>query len=134
MRFRESRNELLPLPVLRERVGVRAPHLKSHIPNPKERPSPFPLPAYRERVPGPRPACALLVVGLLVALTGCGSAPVGRSVVTELSTNATADDLDFWHTLQNRPVTTNDDACHGLLLYLDCADPSTSYEARLGAL
>jgi hypothetical protein len=57
---------------------------------------------------------------------------VATPVVSELKQNA--DDLDFWHTLSNRAIATNDDAFHGLLLYLDGTDPSTSYEQRVNTL
>jgi hypothetical protein len=42
--------------------------------------------------------------------------------------------LDFWHELANRPVTCNDDAFHGLILYLDQTDPSADYSARVQTL
>jgi len=42
--------------------------------------------------------------------------------------------MEFWHQLADRPVTSNDDAFHGLLLYLDTSDPGTDYASRVQAL
>src|SRR5262245_49096632 len=75
-----------------------------------------------------------LLTSMLALLSGCGSAPVGQPVVAELKSNPQASDLDFWHTLSSRPVTTNDDAFHGLLLYLDGADNSPDYASRVSTL
>ena len=75
-----------------------------------------------------------LALVFLVVCSGCGSAPVGKSVVTELSSNTDATELDFWHNLSSRSITTNEDAFHGLLLYLDGADGSTDFSARVATL
>ena len=39
--------------------------------------------------------------------------------------------IDFWHELADEPVTTNDDAFHGLLLYVDGKDDSADYAGRV---
>src|SRR5262245_17757426 len=75
-----------------------------------------------------------LLTSMIALLSGCGSAPVGTPVVTELKSNPQASDLDFWHTLSSRPVTANDDAFHGLLLYIDGADSSPDYASRVATL
>ena len=51
-----------------------------------------------------------------------------------MSSKPDASELEFWHTLETRRLTTNDDAFHGVLLYIDGDDPTTSYEARVGVL
>ncbi len=76
----------------------------------------------------------VVIMFAILFLNGCGSAPVGRSVVAELSSNPKTSELDFWHTLSSRPITTNDDAFHGVLLYLDGADPSLDYATRVNML
>ena len=43
-------------------------------------------------------------------------------------------ELEFWHGLTTRPVVCNDDAFHGLLLFLDEKDPNLDYGARLKQL
>lgn len=42
--------------------------------------------------------------------------------------------LEFWHRLNALPMTSHDDAFHGLLLYVDGADPSADYAGRVAAL
>jgi hypothetical protein len=81
-----------------------------------------------------RSSAACLLACMLLVLSGCGSAPVGKSVVTELASDSNATDLDFWHTLSTRPVATNDDAFHGLLIYLDGTDTSSEYATRIATL
>src|SRR6476661_6996242 len=70
-------------------------------------------------------AAAIALLALTVA--GCASVPAGKSVVSEISAKPNASDVEFWHTLQDRPLATNDDAFHGLLIYLDGSDSSTDY-------
>ena len=66
-----------------------------------------------------------------VSLTGCE-----RSLVkTELPVNYSADDVDaemnFWHGLTDQPVTSNDEALHGLILLSEGTDPNKSYDERI---
>lgn len=42
--------------------------------------------------------------------------------------------IDFWHELNARPVTSYDEAFHGLLLLIDGEDDSAGYEARVEKL
>ena len=42
--------------------------------------------------------------------------------------------LEFWHTLAERRVTSNDEAFHGLLLDLDSKDEAADYGGRVSAL
>jgi hypothetical protein len=75
---------------------------------------------------------ALLILMCLIA--GCESAHVAQP----LTTTTGGDDLDaqmeFWHQLAARPVTCNDEAFHGFLLYLDQSDPNADYGARVSEL
>ncbi len=57
-------------------------------------------------------------------------APVAR----ELGGSDPGKQIEFWHTLADRPVTSNDDALHGLLLFLDGQDDSADYAARVEAM
>src|SRR5687768_16466103 len=65
--------------------------------------------------------CALALV-LSLALVGCQSAKVERTVTADHGGVEPDAQLDFWHTLADQPVTSNDDAFHGLLLFLDGTD------------
>jgi len=75
----------------------------------------------------------VLVVGMAV-IGGCKSAQVARPLTAELAGNSATDQLSFWHTLAERPVTSNDEAFHGLLLYLDGKDEAGAYGGRVEAL
>ncbi len=71
---------------------------------------------------------------LLVALSGCQEAHVPESVVAKYPADDAGAQLDFWHALAERPLTSNDDAFHGMLLYLDSKDASKNYSDRVTAL
>jgi hypothetical protein len=70
----------------------------------------------------------------VVLLAGCQTARVANPLTTELAGNDPQQQLDFWHTLATRPVTSNDEAFHGLLLYTDGEDPAASYGERVTTL
>jgi len=73
--------------------------------------------------------CAIISLAL-----GCQTASVRNSVTTKFSGNDTDAQLGFWHELADRPVTDNDDAFHGLLLYADNHDDCTRYDQRVAAM
>src|SRR5215203_3335327 len=74
-------------------------------------------------------ACALFACGCHLAPTH-----VPDSLTQELAGNDPDAQLEFWHTLASKPLTTNDDAFHGLLLYMDSQDPAENYEGRVANL
>jgi hypothetical protein len=76
----------------------------------------------------------LLAAVAVILLTGCQAARVDRPLTAELGDSDEETQLEFWHTLAQQPVTSNDDAFHGLLLFLDGADPGPDYAARRAAL
>jgi len=77
----------------------------------------------------------LIVAGLLIAISfGCRSTQSGNAVSVELAGSDMDAQLNFWHTMADQPVTSNDQAFHGLLLYVDNKDDSTDYTARVEAL
>jgi hypothetical protein len=65
---------------------------------------------------------------------GCQTARVDRPLTAELGASDEDTQLEFWHSLAQQPVTSNDDAFHGLLLFLDGTDPATDYAGRVAAL
>ena len=65
---------------------------------------------------------------------GCQTARVGRPLTLDHGGNDDFEQLEFWHGLAQRPVTSNDDAFHGLLLFLDGNDPADDYAGRVAAL
>jgi hypothetical protein len=72
---------------------------------------------------------------LLVALiAGCQAARVSDPLTRTVGGNDPDDQMEFWHQLETRPLTSNDEAFHGLLLYLDSADAGPDYAHRVAAL
>ena len=71
---------------------------------------------------------------LLILAAGCHSAKVAQPLTAKLGGNDADSQLEFWHTLATRPVTSNDEAFHGLLLYTDGQDPAKDYDARVRTL
>ena len=76
---------------------------------------------------------ALLPVVVLF-LAGCQTARVDRPITLDHGSNDDFEQLEFWHSLAGRPVTSNDDAFHGLLLFLDGSDPASDYPGRVDEL
>jgi hypothetical protein len=79
-------------------------------------------------------ATLLLVSISLPLLCGCQAAHVPDSAVAAFPGDDAAAQLDFWHDLAERKLTSNDDAFHGLLLYMDSTDPSANYDRRVATL
>ena len=77
---------------------------------------------------------AAIAFVILLALSGCQSAHVAEPLATTLGGNDADTQMEFWHQLADRPVTSNDDAFHGLLLYLNSADPANDYASRVQTL
>jgi hypothetical protein len=71
---------------------------------------------------------------MLVLAGGCQSARVARPLTLDHGGNDDFEQLEFWHALAERPVTSNDDAFHGLLLFLDGNDPASDYSGRVSTL
>src|SRR2546421_6017626 len=74
------------------------------------------------------------LVMLLCVLAGCQAARVPQPLTRSITGDDADAQLEFWHQLEQQPITCNDDAFHGLLLYLDQSDPNTDYDARVSAL
>lgn len=77
----------------------------------------------------------LILLALAAAcFTGCNRAQVANPLPADMLGPDPEKQLDFWHTLAERPVTSNNEAFHGLLLYVDQKDDSPSYEQRVSTL
>ena len=73
----------------------------------------------------------MCVIWFALMLGGCSAATVDRSLTDSLSGNEPAAQMEFWHTLSEQRITSNDDALHGVLLFADGQDPVGDYEARV---
>ena len=76
----------------------------------------------------------LLILAALLAVGGCAAPRVKEPMVETLKKDDPDTQMEFWHTLGDRPMTSNDDAFHGLLLYLDGKDSYANYDARVEEL
>src|SRR5205809_3367233 len=72
-------------------------------------------------------------LGLLL-LTGCHQAHVAQALPKEVMANDADAQIEFWHRLTDEPICSNDEAFHGLLLYLDNQDTASDYESRVAFL
>ncbi len=76
----------------------------------------------------------LILIVLIGLIAGCQTAKVAQPLTGRLAGNDPEQQLEFWHTLATRPVTSNDEAFHGLLLYADGRDPANDYAGRVEVL
>ncbi len=77
---------------------------------------------------------SLLTLPFMGILVGCQNAQVGHPLTEKLSGNDLDSQMEFWHSLAERHVTSNDEAFHGLLLYVDGKDDSADYAQRVATL
>jgi hypothetical protein len=76
----------------------------------------------------------LLPSALCLLVLGCSTAKVAEPLTANLSGSDPDAQMEFWHTLATRNLTSNDEAFHGLLLFLDSEDPAKDYNARVDLL
>ena len=77
----------------------------------------------------------MLVLGLaMLAAVGCETTHRASPLITEYDQANAEAELDFWHGLAQQPITTNNDAFHGLIELAHEQDPAGSYEERVGWL
>ncbi len=67
-------------------------------------------------------------------LVGCKQTTVAEPLTQELAGNEPEAQMAFWHTLGERGLASNDEAFHGVLLYLDGESEAMSYEQRVAIL
>lgn len=75
---------------------------------------------------------------VVLALTICGchasSTRVSESLTSRLPGSDPDAQMEFWHALNDKPLISNDDAFHGLLLFADGKDDATDYADRVANL
>jgi len=77
----------------------------------------------------------VLVATSSLFLAGCQATKVpGPLLTVEHGGNTVDEQMTFWHELNSRPMTSNDEAFHGLLLLIDGEDGAADYEARVANL
>jgi hypothetical protein len=76
----------------------------------------------------------IVIFTLLCFVSGCHTAQVAEPLTQKLGGSDADTQMEFWHQLADRPVTCNDEAFHGLLLYLDGKDDNADYAARVASM
>ncbi len=76
----------------------------------------------------------VLVAATGLMLMGCRHTTVPDPVTTKFGGSTPDQQMDFWHELADRKLTSNDEAFHGILLYLDGQAPDGGYDARVKTL
>ena len=74
---------------------------------------------------------SLMVLAAAWWLVGCHSAEVANPLTEKLAGNSPEDQLEFWHTLASRSITSNDEAFHGLILFIEGQDDAADYAGRV---
>lgn len=73
----------------------------------------------------------LMIAAMFIATVGCSATQVTDSPIV---VDHAADDVDaemaYWHGLTDRPTVSNNEALHGLILFINQADPAGDYEGR----
>ncbi len=76
----------------------------------------------------------LLLLTTLAMMSACGLGDRTRVEEPAAAAWPTQEDtLDFWDHLESQPVTTNDDALHGLLLFAGHTPEAATWDERLAA-
>lgn len=82
--------------------------------------------------PGMTSIASMLAATITItALLGCQSAPVAEPLTGKHGGNEAETQLEFWHQLATRPLTSNDDAFHGLILFMNGQDDTQDYAGRV---
>jgi hypothetical protein len=68
---------------------------------------------------------------LAVVVGGCATAHVANPLTGSLAASTPEVQGEFWYQLAKRPLASNDEAFHALLLYQDGQDPDPTYAARV---
>jgi hypothetical protein len=73
---------------------------------------------------------------LLLALIGAGGchSATGKTVPAALAGNDPGAQIEFWHSLNDQTVASNDEVFHGILLFTDGKDDSKDYAGRVATL
>src|SRR4051812_47991110 len=77
---------------------------------------------------------SIIALAIACLLAGCTHVPVNDSVLPRMAGNDAEAQLDYWHTVATKNLISNDEAFHGLILYLDQKDDSATYDQRVSLL
>ncbi len=72
--------------------------------------------------------CGLLVTA---AMAGCQRTQVDSPLLTDYPVEDEAARMAYWHGLAERPLVSNDEALHGLIVLIRGDDPTRNFEQRV---
>jgi hypothetical protein len=73
----------------------------------------------------------LIAAALTLPLSGCQRTHLASPLVVNHDPDDANAELEFWHALADRPLTTNDEAFHGLIIFSAGSDASKTYAERV---
>jgi hypothetical protein len=77
---------------------------------------------------------AAVIAIAAIGLAGCRATNIAEPLSAEMSSSDPDAQMEFWHTLPQRRIASNDAAFHALLLFVDGSDPATDYPGRVDAM
>lgn len=69
-----------------------------------------------------------------ISLLGCAPGRRGMPLAAEFSGSDEDSQVNYWLAVTERPIVSNDEAFHGLLLFIDGKDEHADYAARVAAM
>lgn len=88
----------------------------------------------RAGAPATRAGAAMLIAAIAMIAAGCQTKTVEQSLTATVGGSDPEMQMEFWHQLYDKDLTSNDDALHGMLLFLDGKDDAADYAARVQTL
>jgi hypothetical protein len=76
----------------------------------------------------------LVTYVMALAMTGCETAEVTTSLTSQYPGNDMDSQMNFWHSLNDKKLISNDEAFHGVMLFYCGEDHSKNYEERIWRL
>lgn len=76
-------------------------------------------------------AALVMTISCTLLVSGCQASHNAQALRPELAKNDEDSQMEFWHSLTDVPITSNDEAFHGLLLYLHDKDDAVDYAGRV---
>src|SRR5688500_6044709 len=71
-----------------------------------------------------------VTIAIALLIGGCRSSTVQEPLASRARHNNPQPQVEFWHALAERPLVSNDEAFHALLLCFDGQDDANGYEQR----
>ena len=73
----------------------------------------------------------MLMLAVLLCGFGCARTTVTDGLPLDHEPGDISAEMSYWHDLADRPVTTNNEALHGLIVFAEGADPNKTYDERV---